>query len=553
LIFSYLMRMKRLLRIIAAFLILLFLIIQSVLAQDSLRIINARILDGTGNSWYWGEITASNGKIVSIKKTAGLRQPGGVNPQLTTINPQLSTHNPQLARLIDAHGLIACPGFIDVHAHIESGVFERPTADNYIYDGVTTVVTGNCGNSFDDVGEFFRKIDSMKTSINIATLVGHNTVRRLGMGLGNRQATPEEMKKMEGLVQKAMKDGAVGMSTGLIYLPGMYSNTEEIVDLAKIVSASGGVYATHMRNEGLKVTDAINEALTIGREANIPVEISHFKVSGKANWGRSTETLDMVLKARQEGYDVTIDQYPYTASSTNLAVTVPDWALDGGLDSLRVRMKDKNTRQRIIKDMENAGNEGKNKNYSYAVVANYPSDTTLNGKSITEINKLKGRKSKFKYEAETILDMLDKGNAQMVYHSMNEEDVKYFMKYPFNMPAADGGVSNGKGIPHPRTYGTNARVLGRYVRELKVLSLEEAIRRMTSLPAQKFNLADRGLLREGLAADILLFDENKVGDAATFESPHQFSVGIPYVIVNGEVVIDNGKHNGIKSGKSLRK
>ena len=203
--------------------------------------------------------------------------------------------------------------------------------------------------------------------------------------------------------------------------------------------------------------------------------------------------------------------------------------------------------------MEFAGKEGRNKNYGYAVVANYPFDTTLNGKSISEINKLKGHKSKFRDEAGTILDMLDKGNAQMVYHSMNEEDVKYIMKYPFNMPAADGGVSNGKGIPHPRTYGTNARVLGRYVRELKVIPLEEAIRRMTSLPAQKFNLSDRGMLREGMAADILIFDENKVSDVATFENPHQFSVGIPYVIVNGEVVIDNGKHTGIKSGKALRK
>jgi N-acyl-D-amino-acid deacylase len=558
--------MKKLFQLIAGIVILLLMIGQTALAQDSLKIINARILDGTGNSWYWGEIIMANGKILSIKKTAGLHLTGessssalgssgqaSSNAQPSTLNPQLPTLNVPGLRVLDAKGLIASPGFIDVHAHIETGVFERPTADNYIYDGVTTVVTGNCGNSFDDIGDFFRKIDSMKTSINIATLVGHNTVRRLGMGLGNRQATPEEMKKMEDLVTKAMQDGAVGMSTGLIYLPGMYSSTEEIVDLAKIVASKGGVYATHMRNEGLKVTDAINEALTIGKQANIPVEISHFKVSGRASWGRSTETLDMVLKARLEGYDVTIDQYPYTASSTNLAVTVPDWALDGGLDSLRVRMKDKNTREKIISDMEYAGKEGRNKNYSYAVVANYPSDTTLNGKSISEINKEKGRKPKFKDEAQTILDMLDKGNAQMVYHSMNEDDVKYIMKYPFNMPAADGGVSNGKGIPHPRTYGTNARVLGRYVRELKVISLEEAVRRMTSLPAQKFNLSDRGLLREGMAADILLFDENKVGDAATFEKPHQFSVGIPYVIVNGQVVIDEGKHTSIKSGQSLRK
>ena len=551
--FPYLLPMKKLYLLIISVLFLHTLIDQNVTAQDSLKIINARILDGTGNSWYWGEITVNNGRILSIRKTAGARLNNSVQSSNNDPIHTSSTSTSTPVQIIDAKGMIACPGFIDVHAHIETGIFERPSADNYIYDGVTTVVTGNCGNSFDDIGEFFRKLDSMKISVNVATLVGHNTVRRLGMGLGNRQATLDEMKTMETLVGKAMKDGAVGMSTGLIYLPGMYSSTEEIVGLAKIVASNGGVYATHMRNEGLKVTDAINEALTIGKEANIPVEISHFKVAGRANWGRSGETLDMVLKARQEGYDVTIDQYPYTASSTNLAVTVPNWAMEGGLDSLRVRMKDKATHKRIINEMETAGSQGKIKNYSYAVVANYPSDTTLNGKNISEINKLKGRKSKFRYEAETILDMLEKGNAQMVYHSMSEDDVKYFMKYPFNMPAADGGVSNGKGIPHPRTYGTNARVLGRYVRELKVIPLEEAIRRMTSLPAQKFNLSDRGMLREGMAADILILDENKVNDAATFENPHQFSVGIPFVIVNGKVVIDKGKHTGVRSGMSVRK
>ena len=507
------------------------LLANALVAQDyDLVIRNGRIIDGTGNSWYRGDLAIKGGKIAAIGTVTGKGN-----------------------REVDAKDLIVAPGFIDVHAHIEGSVLKNPTSDNYIYDGVTSVVTGNCGGSADTLSVFFHALDSAKVSINVASLIGHNTVRKLGIGLSDRQPTAEELQKMQGLVKAAMEQGAVGLSTGLIYLPGMYAKTEEVVALAKSAQQYGGVYASHIRNEENGVVDAINEAINIGRSANIPVEISHFKVSGRANWGRSHETLELVEKARAEGYDVTIDQYPYTASSTNLAVTVPDWALDGGLDSLRVRMKDKNTREKIISDMEYAGKEGRNKNYSYAVVANYPSDTTLNGKSISEINKEKGRKSKFKDEAQTILDMLDKGNAQMVYHSMNEDDVKYIMKYPFNMPAADGGVSNGKGIPHPRTYGTNARVLGRYVRELKVISLEEAVRRMTSLPAQKFNLSDRGLLREGMAADILLFDENKVGDAATFEKPHQFSVGIPYVIVNGQVVIDEGKHTGIKSGQSLRK
>lgn len=509
---------------------LLFPLICICQSSADLLILNGRIIDGTGNNWYYADLAVKDGKIIQIGKLKNL--------------PANKT--------IDAKGMAVAPGFIDVHAHIETGIFERPTADNFIYDGVTTVVTGNCGNSADDLSIFFTRMDSMKTSINIASLAGHNTIRRIGMGLNNRLPTPEEQQKMEALMEKAMKDGAVGLSSGLIYLPGMYSKTEEIVSLARIASKYNGVYATHMRNEGLKVTEAIDEALTIGRQANIPVQISHFKVSGKANWGKSSQTLEMVKNARKEGIDVTIDQYPYTASSTNLAVLVPDWALDGGLDSLRKRMMDPAVKKKIIEGMEQSAENGKNKNFAYAVVAMYAPDTTLNGKNISEINQLKGRKKKLKYEAETVLDMLKVGNAQMVYHSMNESDLQYFIKYPFNMPAADAGVSNGKGMPHPRGYGTNARVLGRYVRELQMIQLEDAIRRMTSLPAQKFGLRDRGLLREGYTADLVIFDPATVSDKAEFSKPHQFSVGIPYVIVNGEVVIEENKHTGARSGKALK-
>jgi N-acyl-D-amino-acid deacylase len=358
---------------------------------------------------------------------------------------------------------------------------------------------------------------------------------------------------MEKLMQQAMSDGAVGLSTGLIYLPGMYAKTEEVVGIAKIAAQAGGVYATHMRNEGSNVTQAIEEALTIGRDAKIPVQISHFKVAGRANWGRSKATLEQVENARKQGIEVTIDQYPYTASSTNLAVTVPDWALDGGLDSLRKRMMDPMTRKKIIRGMMNTIKKSRNRNYSYAVVAMYSPDTSLNGMNISEINRLKGRKKGVHNEASTILDMLKVGNAQMVYHTMNEEDVKHFMRYPFNMPAADGGVNSGKGMPHPRSYGTNARVLGRYVREMNIIGFEEAVRRMTSLPAQKFGLKDRGLLREGFAADIVIFNPETVIDKSDFENPHQFAAGIPYVIVNGKIVIENGTHNGTRSGKAIRK
>jgi N-acyl-D-amino-acid deacylase len=514
---------------------LAFLIALSSHAQPAdsadLLIRNGRIMDGTGNSWYYADVAVRDGMIRQIGQLAAT----------------------PARKIIDAKGLVVCPGFIDVHAHIETSIFERPTADNYIFDGVTTVVTGNCGNSAEDLGDYFRRIDSMQTSINIASLAGHNTIRRMGMGLGKRDPTSQEMQDMNRLMEKAMRDGAVGLSTGLIYLPGMYSKTDEIISLAGIAARYGGVYATHMRNEGLRVTEAINEALAIGRGANIPVQISHFKVSGRANWGKSAQTLTMVEDARKQGIDVTIDQYPYTASSTNLATQVPEWALDGGLDSLRVRMKDPATRKKIIDGMMDNQEEGKSKNFSFAVVANYLPDTTLNGKNISEINVLKGRKKKMRQEAETILDMLEKGNAQMVYHTMNENDLQHFIRYPFNMPAADGSVSNGRGMPHPRSYGTNARVLGRYVREMGVIGWEEAIRRMTSLPARKFGLEKRGLIQAGFTADLVLLDPATVSDKASFDKPHQFSTGIPWVIVNGKVVVEDGKHTGTRSGQSIRK
>ena len=503
----------------------------SAQSQYDVLILNGKIIDGPGNSWFYGDVAVKDGKIVYVGKT----------------------NNLTAAKVINAKGLIVAPGFIDVHAHIESGIFENPTAGNYIYDGVTTVITGNCGGSADDLKRFFWRLDSMKTSINIASLIGHNTVRRLAMGLDNRLASAEEQKKMEGLVEQAMKDGAVGLSTGLIYLPGMYSNTEEVVGLARSAAHYNGVYASHIRNEENGVKDAINEAINIGRAANIPVQISHFKVSGPANWGRSKETLPMIEAARKEGYDVTIDQYPYAASSTNLGIRLPDWALAGGNDSLKKRINDAGMHKQIIKEMLEMQKKYKYKNYSYAYVASHSADSTLNGKNISEINKLKGRKAKMKEEAETILDLLLAGGAQMVYHSMNEDDVRHFMKYPFNMIGADGGVPvPGKGMPHPRAYGTNARVLAKYVREEKLVSLEEMIRRMTSLAAQKFQLKDRGLLKEGMAADIVIFDLNEVSDKATFEQPHQYAAGFHYVLVNGQVTIDNKSHTGVKGGTTLK-
>ena len=493
-------------------------------------ITNGKIIDGTGNNWYYGNIAIKESKILKIGRDVNL----------------------SAKKIIDAKGLIIAPGFIDVHTHLEGDEKADPNATNFILDGVTTCVTGNCGSSNTDIGKYLRWIDSLKLSINIATLIGHNDIRKPVMGRANRDATEEEMKKMESIMDKAMKDGAVGLSTGLIYIPGTYTKTPEIVALAKIAAHYDGVYATHMRDEGDSVTHAINEALTIGREAKIPVEISHFKLSGQHNWGRSKETIPMIEAARKEGIEVTIDQYPYTASSTSISTLIPDEILADGQDSIKARLQRPEVKKYVINSMLARLKKRKLKHFSYAVVAYYSPDTSYNGKSIEQINIMKGRKHKAKEEGLTVIDIMMEGGASAVFHGMSEEDIKRIMLYPYNMFASDATIRTfGFGMPHPRGYGTNARVLAKYVREEKVISLEEAIRRMTSLPAQKFQLKDRGLLKEGMAADIVIFDEKEVKDVSTFENPHAYSKGFHYVLVNGVLTVDNEKHLGVRAGKAL--
>jgi N-acyl-D-amino-acid deacylase len=386
----------------------------------------------------------------------------------------------------------------------------------------------------------------------VASLIGHNTIRRQVLGLANRAATPEHQARMESMVRDAMKEGAVGLSTGLLYLPGVYSGTEEVIGLAREAAAQGGIYASHIRNETNKVMEAINEALDIGRAAKMPVQISHLKVGGQGNWGRSREMLALIEQARNEGLDVTVDQYPYTASSTELGVMLPDWAREGGREDIKKRLGDPSQRAKIAGEILDSARTNKRPDFSYAVVSRHATDATLNGKNISVINREKGRPATMVAEIETLLDLLSAGGAQMVFHGMNEDDVREIMRYRFNAIASDGGVQDGKGLPHPRSYGTNARVLGKFVREESILTLEDAIRRMTSLPAQKFQLKNRGLLREGYAADIVVFDEKKIVDMATYDNPHQFSAGISHVIVNGKSAIDAGRHTGLRSGTALR-
>lgn len=499
-------------------------------ADYDLVIRNARIIDGSGNPWFLADIGIKSGKISTIGKIAS------------------ATAN----RTIDAANRVVSPGFIDVHTHVED-LEKLPRADNYLLDGVTSIVSGNCGGSKVDLSAWFAALEKQGIGINLASLYGHNTVRRQVMGDANRLATPEDIVKMQALVEKAMLDGAVGFSTGLIYIPGTYSNTEEVVSLGKAAAKHGGVYASHMRDEGAGVLKAIDEAVTVGREAGMRVQLSHFKIDSKRLWGASDKSLALVEKYRKEGVDVVVDQYPYDHSSTNLGITLPSWALADGAAAISERVKSPESHVRIVNEMKQIiANKGQ-KNYEYAIVASFKPERAYEGKNISEITLLKGRPATVDAEIETILEMILAGGAQMVYHSMGNEDVERILRYPNTAIASDGGVQEfGTGMPHPRSYATNSRVLAEFVRRRNVITLEDAIRRMTSLPARTFGFRDRGLVREGMAADLLIFDPAKIEDKATFQKPHQFTEGFDFVLVNGTPIVEDGKLNDTRPGKILR-
>ncbi len=514
------------------FLLLLFLCAAPVHAADfDFLIRNARVVDGTGNPWFRADVGIRNGRIAAVGDLRSAAAP----------------------RILDARERVLAPGFIDVHTHVEGAVEKIPSGDNYLMDGVTTIVTGNCGGSMRDLGAWFTELEKLRIGLNLASLIGHNTVRSQVMGAANRPATPEEIARMQELVAKNMADGAVGFSTGLIYIPGTYSTSDEVVALARSAAQFGGVYASHMRDEGDKVIDAINEAVRVGRETGMRVQLSHFKIDNRRLWGSSEKTLALVEKSRRDGIDVVVDQYPYDRSSTNLGITLPSWALADGSAKIKERLSDPATRARIAKEMAARLKALGHKSYAYAVVAACQSDHSIEGKSITEINVLRGRRKNVKNEIETILDLQANGGAQMVYHSMGEKDVDRIMRYANTAIASDGGIREfGAGMPHPRSYGTNARVLARYVRERSILTLEDAIRKMTSLPARTFGFRDRGLLREGYWADLVLFDPARVHDKATFQQPHQYTEGFDLVLVNGEPVVEEGKRNTARPGQIVR-
>lgn len=514
-------------------LFMLFVFLTSIAAAQQkadLLLQHGRIIDGTGNPWYYGDVAVSGGRIVAV---------GNLKDWTATT-------------VLPADGLVIAPGFIDVHTHIEGEEADNPQATNFVRDGVTSVVTGNCGFSKVDIARYFDTIRMLQLSVNVAALIGHNDVREAVMGRANRAPDTAELAQMQRLVEKAMRDGAVGLSTGLIYTPGNFSATPEIAALAKVAAQFNGIYATHMRSEGDSIVPAIREALAVAQQAGIPLEISHLKLSGQQNWGRSTAILDMIRAAREQGIEVTVDQYPYTASSTNIQVMLPDALLADGRDSLLQRLSRKTVVDSTIAFMLDRLKQRTLDHYSYAVVAWYPPDTALQGKSIEEINLLRGREHTATQEAYTILDMVRKGDAAMIFHGIGEADVKNIMRYPFNMIASDGGIRVfNEGSPHPRSYGTNARVLAKYVREEQVISLEEAVRRMTSLPAQQFRFSDRGLIRPGFAADIVVFDPATITDRSSFNQPHQYSTGFRYVLVNGTITVRDDVHTGARNGQVL--
>jgi N-acyl-D-amino-acid deacylase len=504
-------------------------IVESQSTMYDLVIGNARIIDGSGNPWFRGSIAIKDGRIVKVGRFEGADS----------------------KNYIDAKNQIVAPGFIDVHAHTED-IYGNPKAENFIRMGVTSLVTGNCGGSDLDIGAFLSKAKTTPISVNIASLIGHNTVRSKVLGLADRAPTADEQAQMNAYIEKAMMDGAVGFATGLIYLPGTFAKTEEVVEMARSASKYGGVYASHIRDEGTKVVEAIEEAINIGEQANMPVEISHFKISSKALWGKTATTIGLVEAARKRGLSVTVDQYAYTASSTSLDSRLPSWVIAGGREEGKKRLADPATRKKAADEVKEDTKKKKFKDLSYAYVASYRPNPEFNGKNIKEIAKIARDKDNLDAQIEQFIEMYEKGGAQMVYRAMDETDVQSIMRQPFTMIASDSGVrAFGSGVPHPRGYGNNARVLGRYVRELKIVTLEDAIRKMTSLPSQTFGLKDRGLIRTGFAADLVIFDENTVGDKATFEQPHQYAVGFSKVIVNGQMVFDGDRMTGVMSGQAL--
>jgi dihydroorotase/N-acyl-D-amino-acid deacylase len=496
--------------------------------EFDILISGGRVLDGAGNPWFYGDIAIRGDTIAAVGRL------GGASARLR----------------IDASGRAVSPGFIDIHSHARWGIFEHPAAENYIRQGVTTVIDGNDGDSPIPLRQFLDSLSKMPVTLNFGMFAGQGSIRESVIGGTKRPASAEETRRMRELTRQAMLDGAFGLSTGLFYVPGTYTPTEEIIALARVAGSLGGIYISHMRDEAREVVASVEETIRIGEEAGLPAQVTHHKIIGAAAWGSSRETLALIERARARGVDVTIDQYPYTASSTSLeAALFPQWAIEGGRAELARRLADPSERAKIKATViDRIRNERGGGDPASVVLANCPADPALDGKTLAAVT---AGPPTVENAAETTIGIEQRGDCTGIFHAISEEDVERILRSPLTMIASDGEIPSSTGVPHPRSYGTFARVLGVYVREKKLITIEEAIRKMTSMPAARLRLPDRGLLRPGMKADVVVFDPATVIDKATFSNPRQFAAGFDDVLVNGRPVILRGALTRERPGRVL--
>jgi len=462
---------------------------------------------------------------------------------------------------LDVSGMAVTPGFIDIHSHAvrttveKSGIFRWPDAENYIRQGVTTAIGGPDGGSWFPLSGLFLKLEESPAAVNFGSFVGHNTVRQLAMGRANRAPTREELQTMKSMVAQAMSDGAFGLSSGLKYIPGAYSETEEVIALASVAGEYGGIYITHMREEGIGLLDSVRETIRIGDEGGLPAQLTHHKVMGAKMWGKSGESLTLVDEANARGLDISSDQYPYAASSTGINVLFPAWSLAGDEPTRLARLQSAESRALIKAGIiENLKYDRGGNDVSRVAIASCDWDHSLNGKNLAGIQQERGLEANTDNAAELVMELEANGGCQAVYHAMLDADVDSIMQHPKTMIASDGGIfMPTEDVPHPRNYGSFARVLGVYVRERKVLDFTTAIHKMTRMPADRIGLSKRGRIEAGAIADIAVLDPDEVIDRATFADPHQFSEGVHHVFVNGEAVLLNGEMTGARPGRVLRR
>lgn len=493
------------------------------------------VIDGTGSARYRADVAVRADRIVGILREAG-------------------SDAAPAKRVIDATGKIVAPGFIDLHAHLDP-LPQLNEAESHVRQGVTTALGGPDGTSPFPLGDYLAARERQGIGLNVAFLAGHNTIRRAVMGMAKRAPTADELARMQSMVARSMGEGGWGLSTGLKYLPGGWAKTDEVVALSRVAADSGGIYTSHLREEGLGLLEGVREAIEIGRAARIPVVLTHHKAVGQQMWGKSAATLALVDSARRAGIDVMIDVYPYTATHTGIAVLIPDWAFDGGDSAFARRAADPVLRDSIHRGIVfNILNDRGGGDLSRVQFSRVSWMKTLEGKTLADWAAMRGLPPTPENGATLVMEAELKGGANAIYHVLDEGDVRRIMQHEQTMIASDGRLSRpGDGHPHPRAYGTFPRVLGVYARDEKVIALEAAVYKMTGAPARRLGLRDRGVLRANAFADITIFDPQTVADRATFAQPHQYPVGIEQVIVNGQLAVDGGRFTHVKAGRVLRR